>query len=432
MSIDVPNPSLLVASGPIDASVVVPGSKSISNRALICAGLALGPSRIENFAPGDDTSRMLECLQRIGVPVRLEGSTVFLEGLNGEIRGGAELNAGLAGTTSRFMTAVAALGVHPTTILGDPPLRRRPMGDLHSALSGLGASVTPLDVADHLPVRLHRHELQGGSVSVRGNVSSQFLTALMLIGPYLTGGLNVELTSNLISRPYVEMTSRVMASFGVSGVVIEKDRVIVPEGRYQGTAFEVEPDASSASYPLAAAAILGGSISVDGLSRDSMQGDIRILDILEEMGCDLDTRTRSCVLSRSSRLEGIDIDMADVSDLVPTIAIVALFASTPTRIRNVGFIRGKESDRIGDLVAGIRTLGGQAVEHSDGLEVFPMQSFGDLPVVMDTHHDHRLAMAWSLVALVRPSVSIDDPNVVNKSWPEWWAVRETIRRTSIH
>ncbi|MFM8857334.1 MAG: 3-phosphoshikimate 1-carboxyvinyltransferase, partial [Actinomycetota bacterium] len=156
------------------------------------------------------------------------------------------------------------------------------------------------------------------------------------------------------------------------------------------------------------------------------------LDILEEMGCRVDVSSGNCSLTRSGALSGVDIDMSDVSDLVPTIAVVALFASTPTRIRNVGFIRGKESDRIGDLVAGIEALGGRASEHPDGLEVFPLETVPDQPIVMQTHHDHRLAMAWSLVALKRSSIIVDMPSVVDKSWPQWWTVRETIRRTSIH
>jgi 3-phosphoshikimate 1-carboxyvinyltransferase len=432
MSTDVANTPLSIAYGPVDATVTVPGSKSISNRALICASLANGSSRISNVAPGDDTLKMLNCLRSLDVGLRSEDTIVHVDGCDGGIRGGTEIDAGLAGTTSRFMTAVAALGTEPTTIIGGAALRKRPMGDLHSALRALGARVESLDQVDHLPVRLHRGDLHGGSVGLKGDVSSQFLSALMMIGPYLAGGLEIELTSPLISKPYVSMTARVMSAFGITGVAIEEDRVFVPEGRYVGSTFEIEPDASSASYPLAAAAILGGVVTVQGLTRDSMQGDIRILDILEAMGCRVVAELGNCSLSRSGTLSGVDIDMSDVSDLVPTIAAVALFASTPTRIRNVGFIRGKESDRIGDLVAGIEAMGGAAVEHPDGLEVLPFESLPDQPIVMNTHHDHRLAMAWSLAALKRPSITIDVPSVVDKSWPQWWTVREAIRRTSIH
>lgn len=421
-----------IVDGPVRAIVSVPGSKSLSNRALICAALADGESRIENLASGEDTRGMIEGLGSLHVALQEHGDAIEVHGLGGRVVGDAVVDAGLAGTTSRFLTAVAALGSEPTTITGGEPLRRRPMGDLHSALRSLGADVRSLEDADRLPVLVRRASLTGGSIGLRGDVSSQFLSALMLIAPYLPGGLRIELTSPLISKPYVDMSANVMASFGHSGVEITSERVIVAEGEYKGCLYSVEPDASSASYPLAAAAIARGSVEVEALTRRSIQGDVRILDLLEAMGCNVEATEDSCVVSRVGDLSGIDVDMSDVSDLVPTIAVVALFASSPTRIRNVGFIRAKESDRIGDLVAGITELGGMAFEHADGLEVFPLQSAPSFPIELSSHHDHRLAIVWSLVALLRPGIRIDDPGVVNKSWPEWWQVRELIRRSSIH
>lgn len=419
-------------TGPIDCRVRVPGSKSISNRALVCAALASGESAIRNLAPGDDTSRMLDCLRSLGVQLTFDSSVARVRGLNGEIRGGATLDAGLAGTTSRFLTAVAALGISSTRITGSAPLKRRPMAELHDALRHLGAKVESLEVANSLPILVERADLKGGVVEIRGDVSSQFLSALMLIGPFLDGGLELRMTSPLVSRPYVMMTARVMAQFGLSGVEVEDDHLLVPEGRYEGCKYSIEPDASSASYPLAAAAIVGGRVEIEGLTRESMQGDIRILDILEEMGCTVIVDGDSCAVTRENDLVGVDIDMSDVSDLVPTVAAVALFCSTPTRIRNIDFIRHKESDRIGDLIDGIRTIGGRANEHPDGIEVFPMAKLDDEPVMPSTCHDHRLAMAWSLIALKRPGVSIDQPEVVNKSWPDWWKVRETVRSSQFH
>lgn len=423
---------LQTARGPLDASVRVPGSKSISNRALVCAALAVGETRLTNVAPGDDTAAMLDSLNRLGIRCDIDGSSVLVAGVAGAVVGGGTLDARLAGTTSRFLTAVCCVAERPTTIIGDAPLRRRPMGDLHDALTSLGANIRYLESPGHLPIEVSRGRLVGGTISLRGDVSSQFLTALMLIGPYLEGGLDVHLTSTLVSRPYVDMTARVMAAFGVVGVAVDGDRVLVPEGRYRGRDYAIEPDASSASYPLGAAAIAGGTVSVPGLRRDSMQGDIRILDILQDMGCDLIEDDDSCVLTCRRTLVGIDLDMSDVSDLVPTVAAVAMFAASSTRIRNVGFIRGKESDRIGDLVAGIRLMGGSATEHPDGLEIEPHPNLPVDPVVAPTHHDHRLAMTWSLVALRRPGVTIDEPRVVDKSWPEWWQVREAIRTSGVH
>lgn len=421
---------LNTAAGPIDASVEVPGSKSISNRALICAALADGESSVINIAPGDDTKAMLRALRDLDVALRFDESVVEILGSGGNFDGGCVVDAGLAGTTSRFLTALATLAKDPVTVTGREALLRRPMGDLHRALSMLGAEVRHLGQLDHLPVEIGKGHIRGGSISLKGDISSQFLTALMLIGPYLDTGLEIELTSKLVSRPYVDMTARVMSTFGVPDVVMEEDIVVVPPGRYTGCVYTVEPDASSASYPLAAAAIAGGRVAVRGLTPDSMQGDIRILEILETMGCTVESTQDSSAVHREHDLRGIDVDMADVSDLVPTVAVLAMFASSPSRIRGVGFIRNKESDRLGDLVAGIELLGGRAVEHHDGVEVLPRVGLPEFPVVAPTHHDHRLAMAWSLVALRRPGITIDDPDVVDKSWPGWWSVRDLILRSS--
>lgn len=431
MSLDRAEVSMDVAHGPVDARVAVPGSKSISNRALICAGLADGESLVRNAAPGADTQAMLECLHAFGVDIDLVMSDVRIRGLGGAPRGGCVLDARLAGTTSRFVTALAALGERATTISGAAPLLRRPMSDLHRALLELGASVEHLGESGHLPVSVHRGDLSGGVIRMKGDVSSQFLSSLMLIAPYLTGGLRVDLTSPLVSRPYVEMTARVMASFGVEGVGIGADRVTVPEGRYIACEYEIEPDASSASYPLAAAAITGGRVVIEDLGHVTLQGDVRMLELLADTGCTVSRTDGDCEVIGPAVLRSLDIDMADISDLVPTVAVLALFSDGATRIRNVAFIRGKESDRIGDLVAGIRLIGGVAEETPDGLLVQPLAGAPSTPIRVPTHHDHRLAMAWSLVALRRPGMSIADPSVVEKSWPDWWNVREAIRSSSM-
>jgi 3-phosphoshikimate 1-carboxyvinyltransferase len=427
---DLPS-TLETALGPVDAQVRVPGSKSISNRALVCAALADGESHLSNVAPGDDTAAMIAALELLGISCLAEGSNVGIVGSGGRIRGGGVLDAGLAGTTSRFLTALCALADERTTITGGAPLRQRPMRDLHRALIDLGADVRHVQDVDHLPVEIRRGLITGGSIALRGDVSSQFVSALMMVGPYLDSGLTIRLESELVSRPYVDMTSHVMASFGVPGVEISQDRITVPAGRYAGCTYDIEPDASSASYPLACAVVTGGRVEVIGLTRASIQGDIRFLDILDQMGCQVSSTDRSTTVECSRAIDGLDIDMADVSDLVPTVAVLAMFATDPTRIRNVGFIRNKESDRLGDLASGIEMLGAHAHEHPDGLEVIPVDLLPDSHVAPSTSHDHRLAMAWSLVAMRRPGVTIDDPSVVNKSWPQWWEIREQIRRSSI-
>ena len=419
-----PSVSMPVAAGPIVADVAVPGSKSIANRALVCAALARGTTNLSNMAPGDDTAAMLDCLRSLGVGVETDGDRARIEGRAGVVRGGSTLDARLAGTTSRFLTAVSALGSDATTVDGDAALRRRPMGELHEALRGLGAEV----VSPHgcLPVRVARGGLSGGRIEMRGDVSSQFVSALMMIAPLLPDGLRIDLTTSLVSRPYVAITASVMSSFGASGSTVGERRIGVEPSSYTGCDYVIEADASSASYPLAVAAITNGSVRVDGLGGGALQGDARFADVMEAMGCRVRRTSTSTTVIGTGALHGIDIDMSDISDLVPTVACVAAFASSTTRITGVGFIRRKESDRIGDLVRGLSAIGCTAVEEDDGLRIEPTPGATYHGARLSVHDDHRLAMSWSLLALVVPDVSVDDPTVVGKSWPEWWSVRSAL------
>ena len=358
---------------PVDAVVAVPGSKSIANRALVCAAQAPGTSELTNVPDGDDTTAMLAGLTALGAIIVADAGRVRVGGIPDPRRiGNADVHAALAGTTSRFLTALAALGHDPVTIDGLPALRRRPFGPLHDALVQLGVRVTPGESWGHLPVTIQGPP-DAGAVSIAGDVSSQYITALMLIGPSLPDGLRLELTSTLVSRPYVEMTAAVMEAFGIEGVDVGRTHVHVTPHRYATTRFEVEPDASSASYPLAVAAVRSGRVEIRGLGDRALQGDARFADLLGAMGCTVERRADTTVVSRAAEtsLRGIDVDMADVSDLVPTVAAVAMFADTPTRISGVGFIRGKESDRLGDLARELGALGGAVAETDDGLIVHP-------------------------------------------------------------
>lgn len=417
--------------GPLDADVVVPGSKSIANRAMVCAALADGISTIVGVPDGDDSMALADCLDRLGLSVAVEGTsprggTLSVVGGRDLLRRGAiSLDARLAGTTSRFVTAMAALAEGPVTVDGGEPLRRRPMHALHDALGVLGADVRHGGTAGHLPVIVQRNHLRGGSVSMPGDVSSQFVTALMLIAPCLEGGLEIELTTPLVSRPYVAITAEVMRAFGATEIDVGERHVRVAEGTYRPTSYLVEADASSASYPLAAAAIAGGRVRVGGVGRDALQGDAAFADLLGRMGCDVRRGDDWTEVQRVDRvLEGLGtVDMADMSDLVPTLAVVAATATTPTRITGVGFIRAKESDRLGDLVAELRRLGVDALERDDGLEIGPSSPHG---ATVATHHDHRLAMSLSLLGLIVPGVAVADPEVVTKSWPGWWQTLEAL------
>jgi 3-phosphoshikimate 1-carboxyvinyltransferase len=298
------------------------------------------------------------------------------------------------------------------------------MGPLHDALAVLGVTVTAGDRWGHLPVTVSGPPRGGGRLQVRGDISSQFLTALMMIGPYIAGGLQISITTPLVSRPYLQITKAVMSHFGHDDVTIGANDISVGPGRYRGRDYAIEPDATSASYPLAAAAVCGGRIEIPGLTKRSVQGDAAFCDVLTTMGCRATRGEHSTIVESGDRLRGIDIDMVDMSDLVPTLAATAIFATTPTQIRGVGFIRAKESDRLGDLCQELRRLGAHANDTDDGLVIEPAVLHG---MRIETHHDHRLAMAFGLIGLRVPDVEIENPDVVTKSWPGFWDMLGSLR-----
>ena len=399
--------------------VHVPGSKSIANRALICAALADGQTTISNCAPGDDTQAMLESLETLGVETDQAGTTVRISSqINLEDTQPLELQTRLAGTTSRFLTALCALRVGQTTIDGYEPLRNRPMTGLHEALSSLGASVESLNITGHLPVVVKRGSSWQARIAIDSTTSSQFTSAMMMIAPYLPNGLEIELRGEVISRGYLDMTVAVMRAFGAQTEIAE-NVIWVSPGVYRGGDFAVEPDASSASYPSAVAAITGSQVTIAELSRNSLQRDVEFFDVLSQMGCDVRQRPEGISISRdvARPLRGVTVDMSQISDCVPTLAVVALFADSPTTVSGVGFIRAKESDRIGDLAFELRKLGAQIDEHKDGFTVTPVALHG---ASLATHDDHRLAMAFAIAKLRIGGVEVQNPEVVSKSWPDYF------------
>ena len=404
--------------------IQVPGSKSIANRALICAALANSSSTITNCAPGDDTQAMLEALKILGVKTDQDGTTVRVDSqINLEDTQPLELQTRLAGTTSRFLTALCALRVGQTTIDGYAPLRKRPMTGLHDALSALGASVKSLDIAGHLPVSVQRGSSWQARIAIDSTTSSQFTSALMMIAPYLPSGLEIELRGEVISRGYLDMTVAVMRAFGAQ-TEIAGNVIWVSPGVYNGVDFAVEPDASSASYPSAIAAITGSRVTIAGLNRNSLQRDVEFFDVLSRMGCEVRQQPDGISITRdpAQQLRGIAVDMSQISDCVPTLAVVALFADSPTTISGVGFIRAKESDRIGDLALELRKLGAQIDEHADGFTVTPVALHG---ASLATHEDHRLAMAFAIAKLRIGGIEVQNPEVVSKSWPDYFKVFES-------
>jgi 3-phosphoshikimate 1-carboxyvinyltransferase len=415
--------------GPIDAVVRVPGSKSVANRALVCAMLADGDSTLTGIPDGDDTAVIIDVLGQMGVVSGAGDSWTIRGGRNVTLPG--IVDAKLAGTSSRFLTAVAALGSTSTIVDGDAPLRGRPMADLHDALRHLGADIEQLGEPGHLPVAVSRGSLRGGSVSIRGDVSSQFLSALMLIGPLLDGGLSIRVSGELVSRSYVAMTAAVMNDFGAM-VRLEETEIHIDEGAYIARRYDVEPDFSSAAFPLVVPVLTPARVRVPGLGRSSLQGDARILDIVTDIGCRVSQDGDDVIVERGEAdvLSPVTRSMTDCSDLVPAVAVALSAVAGESRISGVGFIQNKESDRLNDLAREMSECGVSVLADDDGLTVGNVRLIEGATV--DTHHDHRLAMALSLMALLQPSVVIRDADVVTKSWPSYFADMHGILSTETY
>ena len=396
----------------IDAVVTVPGSKSLTNRALVCAALAEGRSTITGALVADDTEAMGECLTRLGAGVAWDDTTVTVDGLGGPPTvAAADLDARLSGTTSRFLLPLLALGTGRYRLDGRPPLRRRPMGPVLHALRDLGARVDEEGERDHLPVVVSG-PVQAGEVTVPGDVSSQFVSALLLAAPLMPRGLRLELRSDLVAAPFVAMTTAVMRDFGAT-----VDGLRVEPGAYRARSFAVEPDASAASYFLAVAALTGGRVSVPGIGRASRQGDVAFIDVLARMGADVDLGEREVTVRAGDRLRGIDIDLGDLPDMAQTFAAVAACAEGPSRVRGVAVIRGHETDRITAVVTELRRCGIGAEETDDGFTVEPAPL---RPATVRTYDDHRMAMSFALLGLRHPGIRIDEPDVVAKTFPGFW------------
>ena len=398
-------------SAPLDATVRPPGSKSITNRALLCAALAPGTSTLTGALFADDTRAMLGAVAALGATIVADpaAATVTVTGVDPR-HGTSDItvDARQSGTTARFILPAAALRPGRTVVDGTPQLRARPAGPVLAALRELGAEVAP---GEFLPATV-RGPLRGGPVRVSGHISSQFLSGLLMAGPLMTDGLDVELTSALVSVPYVTMTRAVMAAFGV-----EVAGLSVAPGGYRATGYTIEPDASAASYLLGAAAVAGGRVTVRGLGSGSLQGDVAFADVLGRMGATVTRSADSLTVTVGGPLRGVDVDMADISDTAQTLAAVAVFAESPTRVRGIGFIRKKETDRIAAVVTELRRAGIDAVEDEDGFTVHPGVP---RPTRFATYEDHRMAMSLSLLGLRTPGIEISDPGCVAKTYPDFF------------
>jgi 3-phosphoshikimate 1-carboxyvinyltransferase len=407
--------------GPIRATVRPPGSKSITNRALVCAALADGYSKLAGALDSEDTRVMIEGMRQLGIGIEVAdgGKTLIVEGAGGEVPAlEADLFCANSGTTIRFLTALATLGHGAFRLDGVERMRERPIGDLLEALNQLGADVRSKNDNGCPPVVIHANGLPGGSATVRGDISSQFLSALLMAAPAARSRVELEIQGELVSQPYVTMTAGVMRAFGVEMEVLANLArfVIRAPQAYKSCRYVVEPDASAASYFWAAAAITGGEVTVAGLSPASLQGDVAFVDCLAQMGCEV-RRDAGSITVAGGPLRGVDVDMNRISDTAQTLAVVALFADGPTTIRGVAHIRHKETDRLAALATELRKLGADVTEHEDGLRIQPAKL---RPATIDTYNDHRMAMSFALAGLRIAGVRINNPRCVDKTYPRYF------------
>ena len=403
-------------TGPVVGSIRPPGSKSITNRALVCAALADGTSVLQGALDSDDTRVMIAGLEQLGIAVQTENAktTLKVTGCGGKISAeDADLSIGNSGTTMRFLTAMSTLGQGRFRLDGVPRMRERPIGDLLDALIPLGTDVATEFENGCPPVIVNATGLAGGMTTIRGDISSQYLSGLMMAAPYAQRPVHIVLDGPLVSKPYVAMTRSVMKSFGVSLEQTEQDLKIPAPQKYKAQHYAIEPDASAASYFWATAAITGGDVTVEGLQQSALQGDVRFCECLAQMGCDVEYN-ESSIRVRGGSLTGIDVDMNAISDTVQTLTAVALFAKGTTRIRGVEHNRHKETDRIGDLATELRKFGAKVTEFEDGLEIQPAPLQG---ATIDTYDDHRMAMSLALVGLQVDDVVIRDPGCTHKTYP---------------
>ncbi len=416
------------APGPLDARVTIPGSKSLTNRALVAAALAGGTSILSDALFAEDTRHMIETLRRLGFAIATDprGNRIEVTGSGGFIpEDEADCFCGNSGTTIRFAAALASLGRGIYNFDGVERMRQRPIGQLGDALRALGAHIEYPIQEGYPPIRVVGQGLSAGTARINRPDSSQFISAILLAAPAAAGDVMLEVNGPLPSRPYVATTTRLMSEFGPA--VIEEyspsaSKFIVPAPQpYQARHYRIEPDASNASYFLAAPAVAGGSVTVDGLGSSSIQGDAHFVDLLERMGCRVKRETNQLTVigpHPDERLRSIDVDLNHMPDMVQTLAVVALFAEGSTTIRNVANLRLKETDRLTALCRELNELGAQTEELSDGLIVHPPEELR--PAAIDTYDDHRMAMSFALAGLAIDGIVINDPECVAKTFPDFF------------
>lgn len=417
-------------AGRLDADVTLPGSKSLTNRYLACCALADGTSTLINASPSDDSQVMVQALRSLGITAAhdLAAGRITVRGAGGApLSTDAQIDVHHAGTAMRFLTAICCLGYGDFRIDGSLRIRQRPIGELVDALRRLGAKIQYAGEEGYPPIDIHAEGLHGGEVVLGRAPSSQFLSALLLTAPYAQQDVLIQADELVPSRPYVDMTIATMRSMGVEVLQSDGDRFIIAAPQhYRAGAYAIEPDASGAAYLWATAALTGGRVCVRGLSRNSPQGDVHFVDILEQMGCTiLDHGDALEVRGPADRaLRAVNCDLNQMPDTVQTLAVLSLFAEGTTEIRNVANLRVKETDRLSALTSELSRLGAKIDVHRDGLTIFPPEQVS--PARIRTYNDHRMAMSFALAGLVVPGIVIEDASCVSKSFPGFFELLQSM------
>lgn len=407
-----------------DGTVTVPGSKSYTHRILIAAALSDGECRILNPLRSEDTLLTLSGLKQMGVGVDADSEDIIVQGTGGALTAcSSPVYLENSGTSIRLLTGICALGKGVYVLDGTERMRERPIQDLVEGLNQLGVSAHSIRGNGCPPVQVRGGRIRGGVVRLKCAVSSQYLSSMLLMAPYTDEGLEIIVAEGPVSKPYVDMTLEVMMRLGVS---VERDgytRFRVPGKKvYRSGTYRVEPDCSQASYFWGAAAISGASVKVSGTTKRSRQGDVRFVEVLAAMGCRVIEEPDGISVSGGS-LSGVDVDMSDMPDVVPTLAVIAAFATGQTRIRNVAHLKAKESDRLGAVVAELNKMGVKADCTDTGMVITGGHPKG---AEIETYNDHRIAMSFAIAGLKTPGIIIRDEGCVRKSFPNFWEVFEML------
>ena len=413
----------------IDGEVNLPGSKSLSNRALLLAALADGTTTITNLLESDDTRHMLNALKKLGIEYSLsdDKTKCSIVGNNGAINSNTlqELFLGNAGTAMRPLCATLCLGEGEYILTGEPRMKERPIGHLVDALRQAGANIEYLETDGYPPLKIVANGLSGGKVEIDGAISSQFLTALLIASPMAKESMSIHIKGELVSKPYIDITLHIMKAFGVEVENLDYKQFNIKAGqKYRAVeSFMVEGDASSASYFLAAAAIKGGTVKVTGIGSNSVQGDIKFVDVLEKMGAKVEWG-KEFVSVTKHKLNAIDMDFNHIPDAAMTVATMALFVEGTTTLRNIYNWRVKETDRLYAMATELRKVGAIVEEGEDYLKITPPKKLKHAQI--DTYDDHRVAMCFSLLALDPTSVTINEPECTAKTFPTYFEVLKSI------